>query len=172
MSAKDKDIHKNSFGERVFRLRTELSLSQLELAKKIGASKGTIQNYENNTLPKGEYAIKLARVFGCSIDWLLTGKNPHIAQEQPHKKKSQPSVITPEIRERMVSEHQELVTKFQDTESGREFNELLVELEALDKREYYMHLGYTKRLVIEKRQGKAPHQQHEASFEEPQKKIS
>ena len=70
-----KEVKSETFGERVFRLRTALGLSQSQLARKIGASHGSIQNYEANSLPKGEYAIKLAGVFNCSIDWLLTGKN-------------------------------------------------------------------------------------------------
>ena len=69
------NIKKESFGERVYRLRNKLGLSQIQLAKKIGASHGSIQNYESNSLPKGEYAIKLAEVFNCSIDWLLTGND-------------------------------------------------------------------------------------------------
>jgi transcriptional regulator with XRE-family HTH domain len=63
-----------SFGKRVYNLRKKNGLTQIELSEKIGSSKGTIQNYEAGTLPVGKYAIRLAEIFKCSIDWLLTGK--------------------------------------------------------------------------------------------------
>jgi transcriptional regulator with XRE-family HTH domain len=53
--------------------REECHLTQENLAKAIGVSNTTIQNYEAGQFPKGEYAIGLAQALGCSLDWLLMG---------------------------------------------------------------------------------------------------
>ncbi len=58
-----------------------MGLSQAALANKIGTSTTTIQNYESGSIPTGEYAVKLAIVFDCSIDWLLTGRN-HLPEKE------------------------------------------------------------------------------------------
>ena len=52
-------------------MREKLSLTQDELAKKVGVSTTTIQNYENGQLPRGEHAIQLASLFEITIDSLL-----------------------------------------------------------------------------------------------------
>lgn len=95
-----KDAKNLTFGERVSKLRAAYGLSQSQLAKKIGASHGSIQNYEANSLPKGEYAIKLAEVFECSIDWLLTGSDPIYKDKKPESENKQKSVNTPIHHER------------------------------------------------------------------------
>lgn len=64
------------FGKKLKERRKLFGFSQPELAKKIGGDKGTIQNYESGSLPKGDYAILLAEVLECSLDWLLMDKGP------------------------------------------------------------------------------------------------
>lgn len=64
------------FGERLRQIRQKVGISQLRLAKDIGVSDTTIQNYEGGQLPKGEHVIKLADRFNVYIDWLLTGEGP------------------------------------------------------------------------------------------------
>lgn len=64
---------KNSFSGRLKDCRQKLNLKQADLAKIIGISKGSIQNYEAGMLPKGEHLIKLSEVLQCSTDWLLKG---------------------------------------------------------------------------------------------------
>jgi transcriptional regulator with XRE-family HTH domain len=55
--------------------REKLGLTQSELAKKIGVSLRTVQNYENGeVIPKSKYEI-LRNVFGANnTNWLLTSK--------------------------------------------------------------------------------------------------
>lgn len=87
-------------GSRVLEKKTILRFSQAELAKKIGASKGAKQNNEAGALPKGEYAISLAMIFDCSIDWLLTGKS-HTGNNDPAgSEKGKKSVSEPAYLER------------------------------------------------------------------------
>jgi phage repressor protein C with HTH and peptisase S24 domain len=43
------------------------------LARKVGVSLTTIQNYEGGQFPKGEIAVQLATTLNCSLDWLLAG---------------------------------------------------------------------------------------------------
>lgn len=126
-----------SFGDRVYNLRKKNRLTQMELAKKIGSSKGTIQNYEANTLPKGEYAINLAEVFQCSIDWLLTGKNSAPIYKSKDLKNEVPGQDSPSQNDNLiVIEHQDIIRRFKDPEKAKEFNEFLVEIEGDDPEGY------------------------------------
>jgi len=106
------------FAVRVFKARKRLGLSQMQLAKKIGASKGTIQNYEAGSLPKGEYAIGLADVFNCSIDWLLTGR------EKETDKQSLSSISI---------EGQDIIKQFHNPAIGKKINEQLVVIQKNEK---------------------------------------
>jgi transcriptional regulator with XRE-family HTH domain len=127
-----------TFAQRVLECRSGLKLSQLQLAKKIGSSHGSIQNYENGSLPKGEFAIKLAKVFGCSIDWLLTGKG------EPPIYKDGKRIYTPESNQepahdnitQVIIEHQDIIREFQDHDKAMEFNQFLVEIEKRDPAGY------------------------------------
>lgn len=66
-------------GNRIRELRTEYSLTQAELAKKVGVSKATITAYENDSRqPSYEVLIKLARVFKVSIDSIILNRSEYI----------------------------------------------------------------------------------------------
>lgn len=62
------------FAERLRHRRLHLGLSKQKLASQVGVSLTTIQQYETRQLPKGEYAVRLAEVLRCTLDWLLAGK--------------------------------------------------------------------------------------------------
>ena len=62
------------FGGRLRLRRERLSLRKQDVASGIGVSLTTIQQYENGQLPKGEFAVRLARLLHCSLDWLLAGE--------------------------------------------------------------------------------------------------
>lgn len=52
--------------------RINKNLTQEEVAKKVGKSKNTIQNYENGkSIPNIETGKKLATLFGLTVDDLL-----------------------------------------------------------------------------------------------------
>ncbi len=47
----------------------------MEIANKIGVSQAAINFYKNGkNMPGGEELYKISKLFGVSIDWLLTGE--------------------------------------------------------------------------------------------------
>lgn len=71
------------FGKRLALKRTEKGLTQKQLATLIGSTKTTIQRYEADELPKGDYLLSLSEVLKCSIDWLLKGEPGEDAAQIP-----------------------------------------------------------------------------------------
>ncbi|MFI8626366.1 helix-turn-helix domain-containing protein [Bacillus altitudinis] len=62
-------------GDRLRSLREKHNLTQEQIAKKIGISRGTYAHYEINKLrPDYETLIKITDIFNVSLDFLLTGK--------------------------------------------------------------------------------------------------
>ncbi|MDD3253276.1 MAG: helix-turn-helix transcriptional regulator [Lachnospiraceae bacterium] len=60
------------FGEQLKTLRLAKNISQVEFAKKLGVSKQSVSNWENNNiLPSIEMLKKIAVFFSCSTDYLL-----------------------------------------------------------------------------------------------------
>ena len=58
--------------QRIRQLRTAQNISQVELAKRLGVSKQSVSNWENdNILPSIEMLLKLSDVFHTSTDDLL-----------------------------------------------------------------------------------------------------
>ena len=59
-------------GDVIKDLRTAYNLNQVQLAERLGVSKQTISNWENNNImPSIEMLIKVARFFSVSTDFLL-----------------------------------------------------------------------------------------------------
>ncbi len=75
-SGQNGNLRNQKFAIRLKNRREEIGLTQKELAKKIGADKNTIQNYEAGGYPKGDYSILLAKELRCTLDWLLMGEGP------------------------------------------------------------------------------------------------
>ncbi len=58
--------------ERIRELRTNSGLSQVELAEKLGISKQSVSNWENDNIqPSIDMLLKIARTFNVSTDYLL-----------------------------------------------------------------------------------------------------
>ena len=58
--------------QRIRTLRLARNISQVELAKRLGVSKQSVSNWENDNIqPSIEMLKKLAGVFGVSTDYLL-----------------------------------------------------------------------------------------------------
>lgn len=67
---------KSNFGEKLKDLRLEKGLGQVELAQKLGVSKGIVSLWENDLRePKLSYLIAIAQFFGVSIDFLAGLEN-------------------------------------------------------------------------------------------------
>lgn len=64
--------------ERIRELRTAYGMNQVELAKKLGVSKQSVSNWENDNIqPSIEMLVKLSRIFSVSTDYLL-GESDHV----------------------------------------------------------------------------------------------
>lgn len=62
-------------GNRIREIREKRGLTQEDLAKKAGISKGFLSDVENDKTNIGSQSIlKLANVLGASVDYLLAGK--------------------------------------------------------------------------------------------------
>ncbi|MDD4701832.1 MAG: S24 family peptidase [Desulfovibrio sp.] len=71
-----------NFAQRLRQQREKLGMHKRSLASRVGVSLTTIQQYENGHMPKGEFAVRLADVLDCSLDWLLSGKGPESSGSQ------------------------------------------------------------------------------------------
>jgi transcriptional regulator with XRE-family HTH domain len=61
-----------TIGNIIKQRRIEQNITQIDLAKRIGVSRQTISNWENDkTLPDIDYIIELAQLFNLSVDQLL-----------------------------------------------------------------------------------------------------
>ena len=80
-----------NLGENIYRLRAERNLSQGDLADALEVSRQSVSKWENNSaVPELEKLIKMAQIFGITIDELVTGKTPD-AQPAP------PSPTIPQV---------------------------------------------------------------------------
>ena len=62
-------------GEKIFQLRKKNSISQEKLADTIGVTRQAVSNWElDEKVPDIENVIKLAEIFGVSLDYLLTNR--------------------------------------------------------------------------------------------------
>ena len=62
----------SKFAERLKELRLENNLGQIELAEKLGVSKGAISLWENDIHePLLSYIVKIAQFFDVSSDYLI-----------------------------------------------------------------------------------------------------
>ncbi|MBQ3086020.1 MAG: helix-turn-helix transcriptional regulator [Clostridia bacterium] len=59
--------------ERIKSLRLNRSMSQVELADRLGVTKQSVSNWENDNIqPSIEMLVKIAKVFNVSTDYLLS----------------------------------------------------------------------------------------------------
>jgi transcriptional regulator with XRE-family HTH domain len=59
-------------GNKITQLRKQNSLSQSELAKKLGISRTIVGNYERNeNTPSVDVILKMAKLFNVSVDYIL-----------------------------------------------------------------------------------------------------
>lgn len=77
---------------RLLQYRKESGLSQEELAEKIGVSRQAVSKWERSEAsPDTDNLIRLAEIYGITLDELLTGKKPEAAQEkEPEPEASEP----------------------------------------------------------------------------------
>ena len=72
------------FWERFETQMKVLSLTKKEVAALVGISYGTFVNYStNNRIPKTEEAVRIAKAIGTSVEYLVSGEEADIEQEEP-----------------------------------------------------------------------------------------
>lgn len=70
-----------STGTRLARLRRSLNITQEELAERLGISRQAISKWESDlAYPETEKLLLLSRLYGCTVDYLLTGEEPSASQ--------------------------------------------------------------------------------------------
>ena len=71
-----------NLGENIYNLRVEKNLSQGGLADALEVSRQSVSKWENNSaVPELDKLVKMADIFGVTLDELVTGKaQPHPAQ--------------------------------------------------------------------------------------------
>ena len=64
-----------TFGEKLQDLRRKAGLSQDALAERLEVSRQAVSKWERDeTMPETEKVIRVAQLFGVSLDYLLMGK--------------------------------------------------------------------------------------------------
>ncbi|MEK5057679.1 hypothetical protein BK126_05270 [Paenibacillus sp. FSL H7-0326] len=72
-----------SIGENIRKLRKTAGLTQIEFAKQIGISQGTLSDIEQgNCNPSVDTALSIHNHFNVTLDWLLKGKQNRSTIEQ------------------------------------------------------------------------------------------
>ena len=58
--------------QRIYELRASFGWTQVQLAQKLGVTKQTVSNWENDNIqPSIDMLIKLSKIFNVSTDYLL-----------------------------------------------------------------------------------------------------
>ena len=70
---------KEQFSERLERLLKNKNMQKKELADKCGISSNGISTWKvTGSYPRADIAVKIAKVLGVSVEYLVTGKLPNI----------------------------------------------------------------------------------------------
>ena len=74
--------------EKILQLRTQLGLSQMEIAEQLGVSRQSVSKWETGqSVPDLDKLIKLSDLFGVSVDELVR------EEERPQPPKPEPQVV-------------------------------------------------------------------------------
>jgi transcriptional regulator with XRE-family HTH domain len=132
-----------TFADRLKKRRNDFDLTQKKLAEILGIDEGTIQNYEKDKLPKGDYLILLAKELKCTTGWLLAGEGegPDSPEGKPdpvvyNKVKGDGAFIEKGFRERyeeLVIENYRLKKRIAELEETKKFARVIVNIMAKAK---------------------------------------
>ena len=91
---------KQIFGDMLFSLRESKQMSQEALGDLIGVSRSAVNGYEKGkSFPVPDKLVKLARHFGVTVDYLLTGESANSAAPQNSSSYKQPENQLHVVRE-------------------------------------------------------------------------
>ena len=142
------------FGKPVKERREALKISQEKLGKMVGVSTTTIQNWEAGTWPNGKYIVTLGKVLKCSLDYLLTNKEPEpgppgkekqIDKPEPLYNKVEVPGVSDEVvrysagmdlKDKLIRSQEKLIRELEDRcrRQADKINALKARLEAIEKR--------------------------------------
>lgn len=66
---------------RINLIRVQNNLNQQQLAQKLGISQPAVSKYLKDRIPPSDILLKLAKLGGTTIEWLLTGRKNHFVIE-------------------------------------------------------------------------------------------
>lgn len=69
--------------DRILGRRTELQLSQAQLAERAGVSQVTIQHLESGRNATSKKMVDIGRALGVTAEWLMTGENGRALHSKP-----------------------------------------------------------------------------------------
>ena len=74
-----------TIGQRIFQLRTEMEMTQAQLAKKVGVSRVAVTKWESDQTKnlKLDHLVKLCAVFKISAEYLINGIDNLKAVSEP-----------------------------------------------------------------------------------------
>jgi len=94
------------------RLRKAHGLTQVELAKKLGATQKVVTSYENNQrTPTLEKLEKLSQIFDVSIDEIVGKKDMIIENEQSHLHGNRRTARVQELFDKLPPAEQRAILK-------------------------------------------------------------
>ena len=100
----DENINKKQVGRRILAIRKRRSLTLIDFAKKIGASKSSVSDWEKGfRLPPEAVLTKIAIMGNTSVDKLLYGDGKNDVEEIYHKLIKLPEADILEIMSRVHS---------------------------------------------------------------------
>ena len=73
-----------NLGENIYRLRTQRNMSQGDFADALEVSRQSVSKWENNSaVPELEKLVKMAELFGITLDELVTGETKDASAPPP-----------------------------------------------------------------------------------------
>ena len=91
-----------NLGENIYQFRAARNMSQGDLADALDVSRQSVSKWENNSaVPELEKLVKMAHIFGITLDELVSGESPQFG-EQPTSPPPPPQVAPiPEAKSRL-----------------------------------------------------------------------
>lgn len=91
-----------TIAERVKKKRTELGLTQAELAKRVGITQQSLQKIEDGRTQNPRKLICLSKEIGCDPEWLLLGTTCEVRENPSSYNNDNPSQQSPSNNQRPI----------------------------------------------------------------------
>lgn len=93
-----------SLGTNISRLRAEKHLSQGDLAEALDVSRQSVSKWETDaSVPDLDKLVKLSRVFGVTLDQLVTGADPSAEEAPPREAGAPPAPVSGRLPGRKIA---------------------------------------------------------------------